>query len=149
MNVGRSQFRHPTDRIPPPAAPFLPKLIRSLHSSSRLAVQNRRHRRYPFRVGSSGEFGWRQRAALVIEPSLRRQSLQNGNIPGHGRRLSPICVLRLPIREPGDEVNRAKCRHFRPILAFPGEFGQTPDCLAGDPVLIAPVSTQIPCYQGI
>jgi hypothetical protein len=24
-----------------------------------------------------------------------------------------------------------------------------PDCLAGDAVLIAPVSTEIPCYQGI
>jgi hypothetical protein len=33
---------------------------------------------------------------------------------------------------------------FRPILAFLGEPGRTPQWLAGDAVLIAPVSGQIP-----
>lgn len=39
----------------------------------------------------------------MIEPGLRRQSLQNGNVRGCGRRLSPIGALRLPIWESGDE----------------------------------------------
>jgi hypothetical protein len=38
---------------------------------------------------------------------------------------------------------------FRPILAFLGTLDETAECLAGDAVLIAPVSRQIPCYQGI
>jgi hypothetical protein len=67
----------------------------------------------------------------VIKPGLRRQSLRNGNIRGCGQRLSPIGALRLPIWESGDEVECAKSRHFRPILASPGERGRTPDWLAG------------------
>jgi hypothetical protein len=43
------------------------------------------------------------RAAVLIEPGLRRQSLQNGNIRGRGRRLSPIGALRLPIWESRDK----------------------------------------------
>jgi hypothetical protein len=81
----------------------------------------------------------------VIEPGLRRRSLQNGNIRGRGWRLSPIGALRLPIWESGDEIKRAKSRHFRPYLAFLGELGRTSECLAGDAVLIAPVSVLIPC----
>jgi hypothetical protein len=72
----------------------------------------------------------RGRAAVVVEPGLCRQSLQNGNIRGCGRRLSPIGTLRLSICESGDEVERAKGRHFRPDLAFPGEPGGTPEWLA-------------------
>ena len=63
----------------------------------------------------------------VSADSLRK----NGNIRGHGRRLSPIGALRLPIWESGDEFKRAKTADFRPNLAFPGELDQTPDCLAG------------------
>jgi ParB-like chromosome segregation protein Spo0J len=69
--------------------------------------------------------------AVVIEPSLCRQSLQNGNIPGFSRRLSPIGALRLPIWESGDEVGRGKTPQFRPILAFPGEPDRTLECVAG------------------
>jgi hypothetical protein len=74
-----------------------------------------------------GEFDCGPRAAVLIEPGLRRQSLQNGNIRGCGWRLSPIARPRLPTWEHGDEVERAKSRHFRPILAFPGEPGGTPE----------------------
>jgi hypothetical protein len=41
---------------------------------------------------ADGEFDCGPRAAVEIEPNLRRQSLKNGNIRGHGRRPSPICA---------------------------------------------------------
>ena len=49
----------------------------------------------------------------------------------------------------GDGIGYAKSRHFRPNLAFFGSLVQMPEWLAGDAVLIAPVSKQIPWYQGI
>jgi hypothetical protein len=49
----------------------------------------------------------------------------------------------------GDGIGYAKSRHFRPNLAFFGSLAQMPEWLAGDAVLIAPVSSQIPCKQGI
>jgi len=58
--------------------------------------------------------------AVVIEPSLRRQSLQNGNIRGCGWRLSPIGALRLPIWESGDEIGRAKSPHSGGFSRFSG-----------------------------
>jgi hypothetical protein len=70
---------------------------------------------------------------------------QNGNVRGQGRRLSAISTSRSANRESGDKIERAKSRDFRPILAFLGEPGRTHEWLAGDAVLIAPVSTQIPC----
>jgi hypothetical protein len=79
---------------------------------------------------ADGEFDCGPRAAVEIEPNLRRQSLKNGNIRGHGRRPSPICASILPIWESGDEIKRAKSADFRRNLAFPGELRQTPDCLA-------------------
>jgi hypothetical protein len=36
-----------------------------------------------------------------------------------------------------------------PFCEYQGQFPRVPDCLAGDAVLIAPVSRQIPCQQGI
>jgi hypothetical protein len=80
---------------------------------------------------------------------LRRWSPQNGNIRGQGRRLSAISTSSPANWEPGDQIECAKSRDFRRILAFPGEPGRTHDWLAGDAVLIAPVSPQIPNKQGI
>ena len=43
--------------------------------------------------------------------------------------------------EPRDEIECAKSRDFRPYYAFLWEPGRTSECLAGDAVHIAPVST--------
>jgi hypothetical protein len=67
----------------------------------------------------------------VIEPRLRRQSLQNGNIQGFGRRLSPFGALRLLIWESGDEIEHPKSPRFRPILAFLGRPDPRSKWLAG------------------
>jgi hypothetical protein len=83
---------------------------------------------------------WRHRLAVVIEP-VSADSLRVGDF----QRFPPQ-VRRMRIR---DESECAKSRDFRPISASPGETGRTPGCLAGDAVQIAPVSTQIPCKQGI
>jgi hypothetical protein len=48
-------------------------------------------------------------------------------------------------RESRDGSECAKSPDFRPILASLAEPGRTHECLAGDAVLIAPVSAQIPC----
>jgi hypothetical protein len=85
----------------------------------------------------------------VIALSLRRQSPQNGNIRGRGRRLLAVDAPRWANRESGDTFARAKSRHFRPYLAFLREPSRTREWLAGDAVQIAPVSGQIPCKQGI
>ena len=42
-----------------------------------------------------------------------------------------------------------KARQWRAFLVFREVSQRKPDCLAGDAVLIAPVSKQIPWYQGI
>jgi hypothetical protein len=52
-------------------------------------------------------------------------------------------------RESGDKVECAKGRDFRAYEAQVANYRLTQEWLAGDAVLIAPVSTQIPCYQGI
>jgi hypothetical protein len=36
-----------------------------------------------------------------------------------------------------------------PFCEYNGHFLRASDCMAGDAVLIAPVSTRFPCYQGI
>ena len=51
--------------------------------------------------------------------------------------------------ESGDGTRCAKSRDFRRILAVLGKPGRTHECPAGDAVQIAPVSSQIPCKQGI
>jgi hypothetical protein len=70
------------------------------------------------------------RAAVVVEPGLCRQSLENGNIRGCGGRLSPIGVLRLPVWESGDETEHAKSPRFRAIRALLAEPDRTPEWLA-------------------
>jgi hypothetical protein len=49
----------------------------------------------------------------------------------------------------GDGIEYTKSPDFQPIHASLGKPGATLQCLAGDAVLIAPVSCEIPCYQGI
>ena len=82
-------------------------------------------------------------------PSLRRQSPQNANICGYGQRLSGISASISASRESGDGSECAKCRDFRPIFASFRSAGRSRECLAGDAVQIALVSSQIPCKQGI
>ncbi|WMT77370.1 3-hydroxyacyl-CoA dehydrogenase NAD-binding domain-containing protein [Bradyrhizobium sp. Ash2021] len=53
--------------------------------------------------------------------------LSNGNIRGQDRRLSAISPSSSAIRESRDEIECAKSRDFRPILACLGEPGRTPD----------------------
>ena len=52
-------------------------------------------------------------------------------------------------KPPRDSAEYKKARHFRVFLDELGEATECPDCLAGDAVLIAPVSRAIPCKQGI
>ena len=49
----------------------------------------------------------------------------------------------------GSKKGVAKGRRWRPFVRYQGYFLCAPDWLAGDAVLIAPVSNQIPWYQGI
>ena len=58
---------------------------------------------------------------------------------------SAISTSSLAKRESRDEGECAKSRHFRPNFTFPEVTGQPSEWVAGDAVLIAPVSTQIPC----
>jgi hypothetical protein len=55
----------------------------------------------------------------------------NGNIRGRSRRLLPIAATISANQGSGNGIEGAKSRHFRPILAFPGEPGSTPEWLAG------------------
>jgi hypothetical protein len=72
-------------------------------------------------LSTSRKYQSRTPSAVVIEPGFRRQSLQNGNNRGCGRRLSPIGALRLQIRECRDRVARAKRPAFSgPFSRFPG-----------------------------
>jgi hypothetical protein len=64
------------------------------------------------------------------QTSLRRQSPQNGNIRGRGRRLSPICTPSSARREFRDGIECAKSRDFRPIPGSLGKPGRTLECVA-------------------
>jgi hypothetical protein len=88
---------------------------------------------------------WYGRAAVAIEPSLRSLSLENGSFRGFGRRLLPKWHTSLPIWEFRDRHRIAKARQQRAFLLFEGLLLRRRECLAGDAVLIAPVSGQIPC----
>jgi hypothetical protein len=86
----------------------------------------------------------RPRAAVVIEllsansPRKREYSQSGPEIFGD---------FDLKSGDPGVQ-RRKRMRQkpdFRPILVSLGKLGQTQECLAGDAVLIAPVSRQIPC----
>jgi hypothetical protein len=89
------------------------------------------------------------RAAVAIEPSLRSLSPQNGNIRGVRRRLLPKWPASSPFWEFRDQRRIAKARQQRAFLLFEEWRLRPRDWLAGGAVLIAPVSKQIPCYQGI
>ncbi len=89
--------------------------------------------------------GTRNRIASVNEP----KSTENGNIRGSSRRLFPKQPANSPIWEFRDRPRIAKARQQRAVLSFEEYCLGPPDCLAGDAVLIAPVSRRIPCYQGI
>ncbi len=72
----------------------------------------------------------RPRAAVVIAPSLRRQSPQNGNICGRSRRLSAVGAPNSANWELGDETECAKSRYFRPFFAFFRNCSRALECLA-------------------
>ena len=77
----------------------------------------------------------RVRAAVVIAPSLRRQSPQNGNIRGRSRRLSEVGAPKSANWEPGDEIECAKSRYFRPFVAIFRNCSRALECLAGPAVV--------------
>jgi hypothetical protein len=64
------------------------------------------------------------------QTGLCRQSLQNGNIRGYGRRLSAISALNSLNPESRDGIEYAKSPDFGPILASLVAPGGTPECLA-------------------
>jgi hypothetical protein len=84
----------------------------------------------------------------VIALGLRRQSPQNGNIRGGGRRLLAIGAPRSTTWESGDSTARAKARHFRPYLAFLGEPGRMRECLAGAGGFEPPYGGIKICHRG-
>jgi len=67
------------------------------------------------------------------------------------RRPETFGDFRLKIFKPGvrRQSRRREKPDFRLLCASLAEPGQTQDWLAGDAVMIAPVSGQIPCKQGI
>src|ERR1700683_5238453 len=76
------------------------------------------------------KIGCSRRAAVMIAPSLRRQSPQNGNIPGRGRRLSAVGAPKSANWESEDEIECAKSRYFRPFFTFFRNCSRALDCLA-------------------
>ncbi|MDB5581887.1 MAG: hypothetical protein JWR80_7063 [Bradyrhizobium sp.] len=139
---GDPSFRHPADRSPFPYCG-----ARDLLRQSTVARGSKRRISEP--RNRDGRIGRnrvpRLSAAVGIEPGLRPWSRQNGNIRGDGRRLSLISAPTSANREARDESECAKSPDFPPILASLRKFGRMQKCLAGDAVLIAPVSTQNPC----
>jgi hypothetical protein len=81
----------------------------------------------------------------VIKPVSADSLRKKGNIRGHSRRLSAISASRPANRESGDRIEYGKNPDFRPVSVSLGKPSRMPDCLAGDAVLIAPVSGLIPC----
>src|ERR1700760_3929712 len=65
------------------------------------------------------------------------------------RRLSANSSRRFGEQELGDQVERAKSLDFPAFEAEIVNSREPEDCLAGDAVQTAPVSSQIPCKQGI
>ena len=66
----------------------------------------------------------RPQAAVVIEPGLRRRSLQNGNIRGCGRRLSPIGALRWRFGSLETKSNARKAGISGPFSRFLGSLAE-------------------------
>jgi hypothetical protein len=77
-------------------------------------------------------------------PRLQSRSPKNGHISRNYRRLSTIPPRNQLDWESGDD-RITKARHWRPFRNGPAPIPRSPCCLAGDAVLIAPVSRQIPC----
>jgi len=99
------------------------------------------------RATNRGFASWRNlpdRTASIggsrVRTGLRRISPQIGNFRGQGRRLLAISPQRLRDRESGDKVERAKTKDFRACETQVVNLGRTQDFLAGDAVLIVPVS---------
>jgi hypothetical protein len=78
--------------------------------------------------------------AVDIEPRLWRASPQNGNIRDTRRRLLPNWPASSPIWEFRDRRRIAKARQERAFPTLGRRYLRTRDWLAGDAVLIAPVS---------
>ena len=66
-----------------------------------------------------------------------------------GQRLSTLSTRRLEEREPGDQVEHAKSPDFWGCEAQVVTCREPQNCVAGDAVVIEPVSSAIPCKQGI
>jgi hypothetical protein len=63
-------------------------------------------------------------AAILIEPDLRRQSLQNGIFAGVAGDFRRLAHFDCPIWDSRDKTQWAKSRDFRPVLALSGERGR-------------------------
>jgi hypothetical protein len=94
------------------------------------------------RIRRSGMWSMKADRELI---ALSKRNLSKPSPITSGGRLSQFSRRR---RDRAFRSSGSKSRHFRPILAFLGESGRTPDCLAGVAVVIAPVSTRFPWYQG-
>src|SRR4029077_13914019 len=82
--------------------------------------------------------------------SLRRKSPENGNISNIGRRLSADSRVSCSFLESGDVSQNARKPPILRAFCDLGAHSLTlSEWLAGDGVQIAPVSSQIPCEQGI
>src|SRR6202023_1548415 len=104
----------------------------------------------PDAKAENGELHCKLGHAVQIEPGLRPQSPKNGSFSIVRRRLSAISLRKCPKSEPGD---RWSIRKSPPLAGLSADirdiFSRRRTVLAGDAVLIAPVSKQIPWYQGI
>lgn len=89
------------------------------------------------------------RAAVVIEPVSNNCLRKNGNLSECGRRLSAISASGNGDPEPWRLIEFAKSPEFRAAAVQVVNCSELQDWVAGDAVLIAPVSSQIACKQGI
>lgn len=76
-------------------------------------------------------------------------SSENGNIFCEGQRIAADFSRVGEKTVPVENTPARKARHWQPFLATKREILQITHWLAGDAVVIATVSAQIPCKQGI
>jgi hypothetical protein len=76
---------------------------------------------------------------------LQGESPENGSFLGFGWRLLGILGPKSSNVGLQRLLTMRKARHWRAFLLLKKEILRNMDCLADDAVLIAPVSTQIPC----
>src|SRR6201998_4051911 len=83
--------------------------------------------------------------AVYLFFGLQGESPENGSFLGFGWRL--LVILGPKSSNVGLQrlLAMRKARHWRAFLLLKKEILRNADCLAGDTVLIAPVSRQIPC----